>query len=324
MDDGRGRQAESPAQVPARGWKDVLVRTKAEAKKDNVSLLSAGVAFFGLLALVPALVAVVSLYGLIADPTAVERQMSNLLGAAPQEVRNLVIAQLQTITQDRGSAITVGLIIGILIALWSASSGVKHLMDAINIAYDEDETRGFIKVRGISLLMTLGAIVFLVVAVGLIAVLPAALADTGLGVAGRVAAGVLRWVLLLFGMMAALAVLYRYAPDRDEPKWSWTSVGAVVATIVWLIGSALFAFYTSNFAKYNETYGSLGAVVVLMLWLFLTALVIILGAELNAELERQTAKDTTKGPDRPMGTRDAEAADTLGATAEEMRVHSRR
>jgi membrane protein len=318
--DSHGRSADSPAEVPAKGWKDVLVRTKAEAKADNVSLLSAGVAFFALLALVPALVALVSLYGLIADPTRVDQQMRSFLGAAPREVRDLVTSQLQAITHNTSTAVSLGLVIGILVALWSASSGVKHLIEAINMAYDEDETRGFVKLRGMSLALTLGAIVFLVVAVGLIAVLPALLAHTGLGTAGRVAAGIVRWLVLTVGMMVALAILYRYAPDRDDPKWSWTSPGAVVATLLWLAGSALFAVYTANFAKYNETYGSLAAVVVMMLWLYLTAFAVILGAELNAELERQTAKDTTKGPDRPLGNRDAEAADTIGATAEEMKA----
>ena len=217
----------------------------------------------------------------------------------------------------------MALVISVLLALWSASSGVQNLIAAVNAAYNEDETRGFVKLKSVSLAFTVGAIVFLVGAFFLIAVLPALLADAGLGTAGRVVAGVLRWVVLLIGMLIALAMLYRYGPDRDEPTWSWVSPGAIVATGLWLAGSALFAFYTANFGKYNETYGSLGAVVVMMLWLYISALAVLLGAELNAELERQTVRDTTKGPPQPMGQRGATAADTLGPTAEEMREESR-
>ena len=195
---------------------------------------------------------------------------------------------------------------------------MSHLVEAIDLAYDEDETRPFVKRRGLALLLTVGAIVFILVTILIIAVLPALVADTGLGTPARVFVGIVRWALLLVGMLAALAIVYRYAPDRDEPKWTWVSSGAIVATAMWLAGSALFAVYANNFGKYNETYGSLGAVVVLMLWLWLTAMCVIIGAELNAELEKQTAHDTTKGPELPMGARKAEAADTLGPTAEEL------
>ena len=227
--DDHGRLAARPTDLPARGWKDVLLRVKAEAKKDNVTLLGAGVAFFALLALVPALVAIVSLYGLVADPTEVERQVEDVLGTAPTEVRALVTQQLSSITDDAGGALGLALVISVLLALWSASSGVQNLIAAVNAAYNEDETRGFVKLKSVSLAFTVGAIVFLVGAFFLIAVLPALLADAGLGTAGRVAAGVLRWVVLLIGMLIALAVLYRYGPDRDEPTWSWVSPGAIVA-----------------------------------------------------------------------------------------------
>jgi membrane protein len=318
--DVRGREAEHPHQVPAKGWWDVAMRTKVEAKDDRVTLLSAGVAFYALLALVPALVALVSIYGLVADPSEVDEQVRDLLGAAPSEVREMISSQLSSITEEGSTGLGWAVVIGIVVALWSASSGVNNLIVAINAAYDEDDTRGFVKRRGLALLLTIGAIVFLVVAFAVIALLPSMLADTGVGDAGRLAAGVLRWVLLFAGMLVALAILYRYSPDRDEPRWSWVTPGAILATVLWLVGSALFAFYAANFGKYNETYGSLGAVVVVMLWLFLTALAVILGAELNAELERQTARDTTKGPEVEMGERRATAADTHGPTAEELRT----
>jgi len=312
--DEHGRQAETPTQIPKGGWKDILARVKSESKEDGISLLSAGVAFYALLALVPALIAVVSIYGLIAQPDDVERQIKSTLSAAPQEVQDLVTTQLSSIVNSAGRGAVLGIIFGTLIALWSASSGVSHLIEAVNRTYDEDETRNFLVWKGIALSFTIGAILFVLVAFGLIAFLPSLVAKTGLGVAGRIAVGALRWILLLAGMIAGLAILYRFGPDRDDPKWRWTSPGALVAAGAWVIGSLLFALYTANFAKYNETYGSLAAVVVTMLWLCLTALVVVLGAEINAEIEKQTAKDTTKGPDLPMGSRSAEAADTLGAT----------
>jgi membrane protein len=192
---------------------------------------------------------------------------------------------------------------------------MKHLIDALNAAYDEVEGRSFVKVRALSLAFTLGAIAFVLFAVGVIAVVPAI-------APGPVA--LLRWPLLGVAFVAALAVLYRYAPSRDEPEWHWTTPGALLATTLWLLGSGGFSIYVANFASYNETYGSLGGVVVVMLWLFLTAAVVLLGAELDAELERQTRHDTTEGQDRPMGDRDAYAADTVGPTAEEVEVEKRR
>ncbi len=307
----RGREANAPTDIPVRGWLDVARRVKQEATTDDVSLLAGGVAFFALLALVPALVALVSVYGLVASETTVTEQVGNVLGAAPTEVRDLVEEQLRSIV--RGSAGGAGLaaVIGILLALWSASSGMNHLMGAINLAYDERESRGFVRLRAMSLALTVGSVVFLVVAFGVIALLPAVLAKTGLGVGARIAVNVLRWVILLVGMLIGLSVLYRYAPDRNAPRWSWASPGAIVATIGFIVTSLLFSLYTANFGRYNETYGTLGAIVVVMLWLYLTALMVILGAELNAELERQTRRDSTVGPPQPLGERGAYAADTV-------------
>jgi membrane protein len=317
---GRGRDASSPKEMPPKGWRDVLTRVKAEVKDDHVTLLSAGIAFYTLLAAVPALVAIISIYALVADPADVSRQVVDSLAAAPQEVRQLVQTQLESIVADSGGSTALAAIIGIVVALWSASAGIGHLMDALNVAYDEREQRSFVRRKLVALAFTIGAIVFVVVAFGLIAVMPAILADTGLGVVGRVLANVLRWVVLLAGMVVGLAVIYRYGPDRDQPRWRWTSPGAIVAAVLWVVGSLLFSVYTANFAKYNETYGSLGAIIVVMLWLFLTALVVIVGAELNAELERQTVEDTTAGPSKPLGERDAHAADTVGAPAEQIKA----
>ena len=308
----RGRGAEAPGDVPLRGWKDVAVRVKTQMKKDDVPLLAAGVAFFALLALVPTLVALVSVYGLVADPADIQRNIDDVLSAAPTEVRELVSSQLESIVESEPSGLRLGAIVGLLVALWSASSGVKHLIGAINLAYDEEEGRGFFKLRGLALAMTLGGILLLAVAVAVLVVLPNSLDDGGSTGAARTTLLVIRWPIFALLALAALAVVYRWAPDRDSPKWRWASAGAVFATVVWVIASIGFSIYTANFGNYNETYGALGAIVVVMLWLFITAYVIIAGAELNAELERQTAVDSTTGPSRPLGDRDAHAADTLG------------
>jgi len=319
-DAGRGRDATSPTEIPARGWRDVLTRTFTEAKADHVPLLAAGTAFFGLLAIVPALVAFVSLYGLVADPAEVTRQVGDLLGAAPTEVRDLVERQLSAVASSSSSSIGLGLAAGLVVALWSASSGMSHLIEALNAAYDERESRRFLRLRGLALLLTLGAVLFLVAAVVVLTVVPALLEGSALPAGAETTLTVLRWPLLAVGFATALAVLYRHAPDRDDAEWRWVTPGALVATALWLVGSGAFSVYVARFGSYNETYGSLGGIVVAMLWLFLTAYVVLLGAELDAELERQTLHDTTEGRDEPIGQRGATAADTVGATAEQVKA----
>jgi membrane protein len=308
----RGRGATSPTQVPARGWKDVAVRVKQQFKDDDVPLLAAGVAFFALLALVPSLVALVSIYGLVADPADIQANIDEALSAAPAEVRDLVSSQLSSIVESEPSGLKVGVAVGLALALWSASSGMKHLIGAINLAYDEKERRGFLKLRGLALALTLAAIVVGAVAVAGLVVLPNALDSSGAEGVVRTVLLVVRWPLFAVIALVALAAIYRWAPDRERARWHWTSPGAILATIVWVVASVGFSIYTANFGSYNETYGALGAVVVVMLWLFITTYVIIAGAELNAELERQTARDTTTGPPQPLGERDAYAADTVG------------
>jgi membrane protein len=257
-------------------------------------------------------VALVSIYGLVADPADIERNIEDTLAAAPEEVRELVSSQLSSIVDSSSSGLGLGVVVGIALALWSASSGVKHLIAAVNRAYDEEESRGFLKLRGLALALTLAAIVAMAVAVAALVVAPAALDDSGSEGAVRMALLIVRWPLFALLALASLAVVYRYAPDRDAPRWSWVSAGAVIATVLWVVASVGFSNYTSNFGSYNETYGALGAVVVVMLWLLITAFVVIAGAEVNAELERQTYADTTRGRERPMGEREAYAADTVG------------
>ena len=308
--DPRGRQAESPGQIPRRGWVEIAKRVKAESKTDNVNLLAAGVAFHAFLAFPATLVALVSVWALVADPATLQRQIADALDAAPAEVRDFFVQQLSSLAEASEGALTIGAIVGVLAALWSASSAMGHLVTAINVAYDEEETRGFVKRKAVSLGLTIGAVLFTVVMLGLIAAVPAFLDSTALGDAAKTAISILRWPLMLGGFMVALSILYRQGPDRDNPRWSWVSWGAVVAGVIWLVASVGFSLYSRIFGDYNATYGSLGGIVVLLLWLLITVTVVILGAELNAEIEHQTAQDTTKGEPRPLGQRDAFVADT--------------
>ena len=306
-----GADAARPTDVPAGGWKQVALRVKDELKRDNVPLMGAGVAFYAIIAIVPAFVAFMSVYGLFATPADAEQHVTELLTAAPAEVRELVREQLTNVVSKDEGGLGLSAAIGFFIAIWSASSGMKHLIAAINSAYDEEETRKFLALRGTAVLLTIAGVIGLAIAIGVITVLPRMLEDTGLGSAGQLAVSILRWPLLGLGLLAALAVLYRYAPDRDNPRWSWVAPGSVAAVIGWLIASILFSVYTSNFGSYGETYGSLGAVVVLMLWLMISATMIIIGAELNAEAEHQTARDSTEGHPEPRGARGAYVADTV-------------
>jgi membrane protein len=312
--DAAGREAERPGEIPPRGWFAILKRVKAEVKEDNVPLLAAGVAFYAMLAIFPAIIAVVTVYGMVADPQQIASQVSEFAKSLPSGADTLITEQLQNVAGAGRQALSLGLAISLLAVLWSASGGVQGLVKGLNLVYDERETRGFLKLRGLSLLLTLGAIVVAVVALALIAVFPGFVEGLGLGRIGELAASIGRWVVLALLMLTALAVVYRLAPDRANPRWRWVSWGAVVALVLWLLGSFGFSYYVDNFGKYNQTYGALASVIILLLWLFLSSFVVLLGAELDAEIERQTARDTTTGPDRPLGERDAEVADTLGGS----------
>jgi len=306
-DGGRGRQAEQPQQIPPKGWLDIAKRTGKEVKADQVPLLSAGVAFYALLALFPAAIAGISIYGLVADPTTVRDQIANLTKMLSPQTASLVGEQLKQVTSGAGGALGFATVVGILTALWSASSGMKALVTGVNLAYDETETRKFVKLRGLALLLTLGAMVLVGIALATIVGYPP-IADT-LPTVLRWLVAILRFVILGGLLVVGLAVLYRYAPDRDQPKWSWVSWGSGIAALLWVLATVGFAVYANFFGNYNKTYGALAGVIILMFWLFLTAFVVLVGAELNTEMELQTAKDTTAGPTRPMGEREAHAAD---------------
>ena len=306
-----GLHAEKPTEIPWAGWKQILKRAWAENKADNMPIIAGGVAFFGFLSIFPALIALISIYGLVASPETVARQVEDLSAQLPDDAASLIEEQLTAIVANSGSALSISLVVSILAALWSASGGVGNVITAVNIAYDEVEARGFVKLKLTSLALTLGAIVFVLITFGLLAVVPSIIEALGLGVVGTILAQVARWVLLLAVFSGALAVLYRIAPDRDAPRLAWVSLGSLVVTVVWAAVSVAFALYVNNFGSYDKTYGTIAGVIVLMLWLYLTCYLVLLGAEINSEAEHQTAHDTTTGEPQPMGNRDANMADTL-------------
>lgn len=307
----RGAGADQPSEIPAAGWREILKRSWNQSREDNVPLLAAGVAFFAFLALFPALIAAVTVYGLVADPAEVENQIASLARPLPKETATLITEQLRSIAGGSDSALSFGFAVSLLAAVWTASTGMAYLVKAVNIAYEEDESRSFLRLRAVALLMTLLALLFIVVAVAAVAVLPAVLESVGLGGLARAIIEVARWIGLVVFVMGALAVVYRYAPNRENPRFAWTSVGAVAATVLWIVGSVGFSVYVNTFGSYSETYGALAGVAVLLLWLFLTSFMVLLGAEVNSEMEHQTAQDTTTGDPRPMGQRGAVVADTV-------------
>jgi membrane protein len=314
---GTGRDADSPLQIPAAGWKQVAGRTWKQSTEDNVGLVAAGVAFYAFLAIVPLLGATVLTYGIIADPQTVVANVKSLSSAMPHDAAKLIGEQLMGVVQTSGSKKGLGLLLAIAIALFGARNAAGSLITALNIAYEEEETRSFLRVNLLSLAITAAAVAMAIVAL---------LAITAVGYFEKllphapsvlIAAGkILSYVLLLFGAAAAAATLYRYGPNRKKARWAWITAGTVFAAVVWLLLTFGFGFYVAHFGNYNKTYGSLATVVIMVTWLYLSAYVFVFGAELNSELEHQTEKDTTRGAGKPMGARGAWSADHVAGSEE--------
>ena len=308
----RGRHADSPTDIPPKGWKDIAFRLKDEISEDRVGLIAAGVAFYGLLALFPAITALLAIGGLLVEPNQIINQLSALSGIVPEAAMNIITEQATEVAGSREGGLGLAALLGIGLAIYSASKGMGSLMDGMNVAYDEEEERGFIRLKLETLGLTLFLIFGLLVAVVAMVGIPILLNTLNFGAFAETAATVIIVAIILALSMVGLAVLYRYGPSRDAPEFQWVSPGAIAACIIWLIGSACFAFYVANFGSYNESFGALGGVVVLLMWLWISAFIVMLGAELNAEMEAQTRYDTTVGRDLPMGQRDASKADQLG------------
>ncbi|RZL84334.1 MAG: YihY/virulence factor BrkB family protein [Sphingomonas sp.] len=311
--EARGRTARQFWEIPKAGWRDIAVRTWKETGDDNISLLAAGVAFYSFLAFVPMLAAIVLVYGIVADPADVAGHFEALTRILPTDAAKIVADQMKSMTETPVTRSTVGLIIAILLAIYGAMRGATSVIGALNVTYDERETRNFLRTTGLSFAFTLGAV--LVAIIAMLAISAMSLIGTVIHLpafAAPLVTGGL-WLGTALVASALVAVVYRYGPDRQDARWTWLTPGAVFASVVALLATFLFGLYVSHFAGYNATYGALGAVVSFLMWLYVTAFVVLLGAELNAEIERQTAKDTTTGPDAPMGERGATMADTTAA-----------
>ena len=310
--DDRGRNAEHPGQIPWTGWKDIAFRVKDEWGDDHVGMAAAAVAFYSFLALIPALAALVSILGLVAQGDDVARLVEDLFGQLPGDAKSLIDDQLRSIADQSSGSLSFGLILSVVLSIWSASGAIGQFIKTINIAYDEEETRSWFFRKGLALGLTVGAVLFVATAVFAVIALPTIIDDTGLGFGMRRLLNILIWPALAVMFGVALAVLYRVAPDRSAAHWTWVTLGSLFSIVAWVIVTLGFRLYVSSFGSYNETYGSLSAVVVMLLWLWLTAIIVLLGAEINAETEHQTARDTTVGGEQPIGRRGAVKADTVG------------
>jgi membrane protein len=305
-----GIAADKPTEVPVKGWFQILKRAVKESGKDNVSIFAGGIAYSVFSALVPTLSAVVFIYGLAVSPQRAAQQVTNATKNLPDNVQNVIAQLVQGITSRGSGALSAGLVVSILLALFSASGAMNNIITSVNVAYDEENTRGFLKKRLIAYGLTVGGIVFFIVVLALVAGLPVVLNALNLGPAVSVITQVASIVLLAALFIGALSVLYRVAPDRDSPKFRWTSSGAIIAAVIWVVASAALGLYV-RVGNFGNTFGPFAGIIVLLFWLYLTAYVILLGAEINSESELQTAKDTTKGPELPLGERRAEKADNV-------------
>jgi membrane protein len=312
---GRGREAERPSDIPPRGWRDIAVRVFQQLGQDNVGLIAAGIALYSLLAVFPGIAAVISLYAMFASPADVVQHLDSLSAILPASAADVLTGELASLSSSAEGALGVGALGGVLLALWGARRAMAALMTGMNIVYDENETRSIVLKAIVSLGLTVYAIFGALLVVALGVVTPLALEIIPLGPVADSAVSLLRWVVLWAFAVLTLAVVYRYAPDRKEPRWGWVTWGSAIAATLWLVASALFTVYVANFGSYSETYGALGGVVVLLLWFWLSGVMTILGAEINAEIEHQTARDTTIGTREPLGRRGAYVADTVGVAS---------
>jgi membrane protein len=310
-DHARGRDAARPQDIPARGWWDVVRRSWQEISDNSMFLIAGGVTYSILLALFPALAALVSIYGLVLDAGQIEHQVDALGSVLPEQSRQMLASELHQLASSSNSALSFSAVLALLLALWTASRGMSGLMTALDIAYEQKESRSFFRFNLMALVLTIGGIVGGIIALALVAVLPAAVEFIGLGATTKWILLIVEWPLLMVLVTVGLAMLYRYGPDRREPQWRWTSPGAITATVLWIVASIAFTTYVANFGSYDKTYGSLGGVVVLLTWLYLSAFVVLLGAIINAQAEEQTARDSTTGDEKPLGRRGARAADTV-------------
>jgi membrane protein len=309
---GRGRGARTPSEIPRAGWRDILLRVWRKLGEDNISLVASGVALNALLAVFPAMAVLASVYGMFASPAQVAKEIAPFYGLLPHDAASIVQTQLEALARPHDRTLGIGAIVSFVVSIYYSSQGVSALMAATNIAYTERERRGFIKLILVALGFALGAVAGFMLMLLLTIAVPLALERLPLPGFVSVAVLALRWILLWLFAALGLAIVYRYAPSRQNAQWRWVSWGSVIAATLWLASSFLFSLYVRDFGSYGKTYGALGGVIVLIMWFYLQGFAVVIGAELNAEAEHQTAVDTTRGPPAPMGERGAYVADTLG------------
>lgn len=312
-DEARGHQASTPSEIPPRGWKDILLRVYRNIGEHRVMALAAGVTYYTLLAIFPAIAALVAVYGLFADPSTISAHLDQISGFLPGGALEVVRDQLSRVASQGGRTLGLTFLISLAVSVWSANAAMKSLFDTLNIVYSENEKRGLIKLNAVSLAFTAAGILFILVAIAAVVVLPVALKYVGLSNVTDMLVRIGRWPVLFAVVTFVLALIYRYGPSRRTPQWRWITWGSAFAAIGWLVASLLFSWYAANFGNFNKTYGSLGAVIGFMIWIWISVIVILIGAELDAEMEHQTAHDTTAGPPKPLGDRGAKMADTVAA-----------
>lgn len=297
----RGRGADKPSDIPKTGWKDTLYRVKYDLKENRISMVAAAMSYYALFAIVPALSSLVMIYAWFSDPVEISVHLSKVAQFIPEESKDFLDLTLSRLAANASPSLGVGALVALAISLWSASKGSKALIEALNIVYDEKEDRGFFKFTGLALGLTLLAIIMIILALVVVVGVPAVTSFLNLGTWVEAGAGVISWVLMLALFTLYLSIAYRYSPNRRSAKWKWVSWGAIIASVLWAITSGLFSWYVKEFANFNKTYGSLGAIIVLMTWFYITSYVVLLGAEINAEMEHQTTRDTTEEPEKPSG-----------------------
>ena len=310
--DGHGRGADTPLDIPIRGWKDILFRVYDEIGNDRLLAVAAGVTFYALLAIFPAIAALVSLYGLFSDAGSIAKQLDGLSGVLPGGAVDIIGEQVKRIASKPNSSLSFALVASLGISLWSANAGMKAIFDALNVAYNETEKRSFVVLNLTSLAFTFGAILILILAMVSAVVVPVIFNTFGIGGLAATLLALARWPVLLAIIVTGFSVLYRFGPSRAHAKWRWITWGSGLAAISWVLASVLFSIYVSSFGSYNATYGSLGAAVGFMTWIWISSIILLLGAEICSEMEHQTERDTTTGPERPMGSRHARMADEIG------------
>jgi membrane protein len=304
-----GRRATQPSDIPWRGWRQVIRRTYLEIISDRISLVAAGCAFYATLALFPAITMLIAIYGLMFDPTTVEPQLQVVRELLPPAAFSLIADRVHTLVSQEKATLGVSLLISTVIALWSSATGTKAMLSALNMAYEEQERRSFLRFQATGLVMTLCSILGAVLALAILVFLPVAIEFVGLDAYAKALLRIASFSILIIFVSTSLALLYHFGPSRQSAKWHWITPGSSIATLLWLVASILFSLYVGQVASYDTSYGPLGAIAGVMMWFWVSAYAVLLGAELNAELELQTFEDTTTGPAKPPGQRGAFVAD---------------